>query len=223
MTDESAKTKFHLAAKNIPLTSFDINYPKIAYISDWNGLNGNQYIGVTPSDTASDRNYKLTFEPATATNKSLKWKALNPEIAEYQELYGNGIVPKKSGIAKFKVTSEENPNLKKTVKIEFKYRYPLLSASPSKAIYELNENEYKDIEITTNPANATEQRFDWSFDTEGVARIDELVTRTSTNEPHKTTHRLVALSKGKVKAVGTPIDTTGGATPITLEIIVKRI
>lgn len=222
MTDESAKTKFHLAAKNIPLTSFDINYPKIAYISDWNGLNGNQYIGVTPSDTASDRNYKLTFEPATATNKSLKWKALNPEIAEYQELYGNGIVPKKSGIAKFKVTSEENPNLKKTVKIEFKYRYPLLSASPSKAIYELNENEYKDIEITTNPANATEQRFDWSFDTEGVARIDELVTRTSTNEPHKTTHRLVALSKGKVKAVGTPIDTTGGATHITLEIIVKE-
>lgn len=222
MPDESAKTKFHLAAKNIPLTSFDIKYPKIAYISDWNGLNGNQYIGVTPSDTASDRNYKITFEPATATNKSLKWKALNPEIAEYQELYGNGIVPKKSGIAKFKVTSEENPNLKKTVKIEFKYRYPLLSASPSKAIYELNENEYQDIEITANPANATEQRFNWSFDTEGVARIDELVTRTSTNEPHKTTHRLVALSKGKVKAVGTPIDTTGGATPITLEIIVKE-
>ena len=222
MTDESAKTKFHLAAKNIPLTGFDINYPKLAYISDWNGLNGNQYIGVTPSDTVSDRNYKLTFEPATATNKNLKWEALNPEIAEYQELFGNGIVPKKSGIAKFKVTSEENPSLKKTVKIEFKYRYPLLSASTAKTSYELKENEYHDIEIATNPTNATEQRFDWSFDTEGIARIDELVTRTSTSEPHKTTHRLVALSKGKVKAVGTPIDTTGGATPITLEIVVKE-
>ena len=222
MTDESAKTKFHLAAKNIPLTGFDINYPKLAYISDWNGLNGNQYIGVTPSDTVSDRNYKLTFEPATATNKNLKWEALNPEIAEYQELFGNGIVPKKSGIAEFKVTSEENPSLKKTVKIEFKYRYPLLSASTAKTSYELKENEYHDIEIATNPTNATEQRFDWSFDTEGIARIDELVTRTSTSEPHKTTHRLVALSKGKVKAVGTPIDTTGGATPITLEIVVKE-
>lgn len=222
MTDESAKTKFHLAAKNIPLTGFDINYPKLAYISDWNGLNGNQYIGVTPSDTVSDRNYKLTFEPATATNKNLKWEALNPEIAEYQELFGNGIVPKKSGIAEFKVTSEENPSLKKTVKIEFKYRYPLLSASTAKTSYELKENEYHDIEIATNPTNATEQRFDWSFDTEGIARIDELVTRTSTSEPHKTTHRLIALSKGKVKAVGTPIDTTGGATPITLEIVVKE-
>lgn len=222
MTDGSASTNFHLSANDVSIQSFDIEYPSVSYISDWNGLNGKQYIGITQSDTATDRNYKLSFFPTTTTNKSLNWKALTPDIAEYQELYGNGIVPKKNGIAKFEVTSVENPNLKKTVKIEFKYRYPLLSASPSKAIYELNENEYQDIEITANPANATEQRFDWSFDTEGVARIDELVTRTSTNEPHKTTHRLVALSKGKVKAVGTPIDTTGGATPITLEIIVKE-
>lgn len=222
MTDESASTKFHLSANDVSIQSFDIEYPSVAYISDWNGLNGKQYVGITQSDKATDRNYKLSFFPTTTTNKSLNWKALTPDIAEYQELYGNGIVPKKSGIAEFEVTSDENPNLKKSINIEFKYRNPLKSANPVQSSYELKENQSQEIEITANPANATEQRFNWSFDREGIVSIDELVTRTSTTEPHKTTHRLVALSKGKVKAVGTPVDKTGGATPITLEITVKE-
>lgn len=222
MTDESASTKFHLSANDVSIQSFDIEYPSVAYISDWNGLNGKQYVGITQSDTATDRNYKLSFFPTTTTNKSLNWKALTPDIAEYQELYGNGIVPKKSGIAEFEVTSDENPNLKKSINIEFKYRNPLKSANPVQSSFELKENQSQEIEITANPANATEQRFNWSFDREGIVSIDELVTRTSTTEPHKTTHRLVALSKGKVKAVGTPVDKTGGATPITLEITVKE-
>lgn len=222
MTDGSASTKFHLSANDVSIQNFDIEYPSVAYISDWNGLNGKQYVGITQSDKATDRNYKLSFFPTTTTNKSLNWKALTPDIAEYQELYGNGIVPKKNGIAKFEVTSDENPNLKKSINIEFKYKNPLKSANPVKSSYELKENQSQEIEITANPTNATEQRFNWSFDREGIVNIDELVTRTSTTEPHKTTHRLVALSKGKVKAVGTPVDKTGGATPITLEITVKE-
>ena len=43
--------------------------------------------------------------------------------------YHNGIVPKKAGVAKFELTSIDNPSLKQNISVEFKYLHPLEEAT----------------------------------------------------------------------------------------------
>ena len=223
MADNSARVSFNIVLKKVPITSFDISYPKTFYISDWNALNGNQYIGITEKKTQDqEENYWVDFNPSNADNKALTWKALTPEIAEFQPLYGNGIVPRKAGVAKFIVSSDENPELKKEVVIEFKYRYPLKSIKSDQESFELKKNEKLELPLSPSPSNATEQRIKWSYDKADIVEIENKVSRATLDETHKTKHILTAISPGTVKVTGIPEDSTAGAEKIEFTVTVKK-
>ena len=79
----------------------------------------------------------------------MKWTSENPEVAYYKPTYNSGIVPVKPGIAKFTVTSVDNPAVSTEVTIEFKYAKPLESASIEKDHYDLKAGDSILLNITS--------------------------------------------------------------------------
>lgn len=220
MKDGSAETIFKAVKENIKAKDFVVNIPEIAYITDWNQLNGKQYIGITEDKLGDypDRCYSIDFLPEETSNRAVIWESLTPEIAEFQPLYGNGIVPKKAGTALFRITSESNPELKKEIRITFKYQKPLKAMSIEKNKFILNKFESIELPMKALPTDATEQRYKWSFDKPGIVKIEENVSRKNLHVSHTTTHTMEALKEGTVKVTGIPFDSTGGAKPISFDV-----
>ena len=225
MNDGTASIDFKAINKAIKMENFQIEYPKIAYIQRWNALGG-YYVGVTPSckDDSRETSYYINFNPSNTSNTELEWNALTPEVATHMVAYGNGIIPKKSGIARFEVTSKENPKLKQIVEMEFRYKNPLKSASIENKDLNVKEGEDLELKIAAVPSNATEQRFNWSYSKEGIVKISDSIYLPYSNQAndYETRHLLTALSAGKVRVTGVPYDETGGAKPIVFDITIKE-
>ena len=216
--DKSAKVEFKAISKKVDLESFKITYPKVVYIDQYNGL-GEKWIGSTQG--THEGGHSIEFFPANASNQKLNWEALNPEVAEYEYLHGNGIVPKKAGVAKFIVTSEENPKLRQDVELEFKYRHPLEKMEIEKTDYQLKPYEMVNLELNPTPSNATEQRYIWSYSKEGIVKVTSKVSRTGVHDPHVFGHMLSAKKPGTVTVTGTPLDDTAGANKIQFTVTVE--
>lgn len=214
MIDKTAQFTFEAISEKVDAIDFNIGVPNIAYIDKWNVL-GNQFIGLIPS---------IDFMPENATNKKTIWEALTPEIAEYRAEHNNGIVPKKAGVAKFRVTAVDNPALVKDVIVEFKYKTPLTNTIIEKENIVIEQFTEMELPIKATPENATEQRFNWSFDKEGIVEISENIYFDSVhnvNGKTVTSHKLVAKKVGTVTVVGTPIDNTADCEPIKFKVTVK--
>ena len=198
---------------HVPVEDMNVTLPKEFYIDKWNSLGG-YYVGVQPHS-----GYQISFTPSNATNKDVTWEALTPDIATHMEQFDNGIIPKKAGTARFKVTSKDNPSVSKEVSIDFKYLVPAQSVSIEKTDYELAVGTTIPLYPSFTPGNASEQRFDWTFDQEGIIRIEEYV---KTDESGTSTkwfeHKIVGLKNGTVKVTGTPMDTTSGCNPISFTV-----
>ena len=220
--NKKIQAKFKAVSQKVPLESFSISVPKVWYIHEWNGLGG-YYLGIEEGSNP-EKNFQCTFEPANAGNKKLYWKALTPEIAEYMEAFHNGIIPKKAGIAKFEVSSIENPDIKQEISVEFKYQYPLQGVTLKKDTIELEEGSYTNFEIETNPKDASEQRFHWSYDKEGIVKVGDTVTidPSDVSIPKETIHTIRALKAGVVTVTGTPYDETANCKPIQFTVNVLK-
>lgn len=214
-SNANVKVSFSLTANIVQLKDFTVKTDKIAYIDAWNTLVGTQYVGTS---------YSVSYNPTNASNRDLVWEDLTPEIAEYSnDVFSNGIVPKKAGIAKFMVSSKQNPEIKHEVQIEFKYRYPLKSASVEGETFDIKPNEQKRLTITTTPSNATEQRFNWSYSEDGIVKVNDEINGSISDPTAKTTiHSLRALKEGTVTVTGTPIDDTAGCQPVVFTVRVKK-
>ena len=140
------------------------------------------------------------------------------------EAFDNGIVPKKAGIAKFKVSSKSNPEISTEVSVEFRYKYPLTAAKAENEKYELEEGNAQEFKIQATPENATEQRFHWSYSQEGIVEVKDSVSQdaANVNAPKKTIHTLKALKSGKVTVTGTPFDETGSCKPVSFDVVVTK-
>ena len=112
------------ASKQVDVKEIDVVYPETFYIDSWNAL-GNQYNGITYYSYDPQSRYEVKIKPENATNKNVVWTAHQPDIAEFQETFGNGIVPKKSGSASFTISSVSNPEIKKDITICFQYKNPV--------------------------------------------------------------------------------------------------
>ncbi|MBV1684186.1 Ig-like domain-containing protein [Eubacterium callanderi] len=214
MIDNTAvNASFRATSEKVGVERMEVEVPEVWDIDAWNGLGG-YYVGIT--------DYKIKVYPENASNKEVEWKALNPEVAEYMVMFANGIVPKKAGTAAFEVTSKDNPSLKQTVSVDFRYKTPLKSASMDKAI-EIEQYQSLKLDLNCNPENATEQRFDWSYDKPGIVEIKESVEQVGDDwRNYRAIHTLTAKKTGTVTVTGTPWDTTGGAKPITFTVNVKE-
>lgn len=220
MLDGSAKAHFSATSSEVPVTGLDIQMPDSWQIDGWNGL-GNQYSGLQPNiaDGCVAR-----VEPSNASNQDLKWEALTPDIAFYQPEYHNGIVPVKAGTARFRVSSVENPSVSEEFSIDLSYRYPLQSVSALSTELTLKKGTVQELDIRTVPENATEQRFVWTYDKEGIVQVQDTITSdtSNVNNPRITVHSMYAKAVGTVKVTATPMDTTGGAKPIVFTVTVTE-
>ena len=222
LVENGISAKFKVTSNHVPLKSFSLTVPKVWYIHEWNGLGG-YYLGIMQG-TNPDKNFQVKFEPENASNKELLWKALTPDIAEYMEAFHNGIIPKKAGIARFEVSSVENPQIKQEVVVEFKYKYPLKTATVEKDTFELEQGEYINFKINTAPKDASEQRFKWSYSKEGIVRVGDTVNIDPSNvsTPKETIHTLTTLEPGVVTVTGVPLDQTAGCEPIQFKVKVYK-
>ena len=218
---------FKAKLKPATMTDFEVKLPTTYKINAWNNLagswsskttGGGYFVGITEGE-GSD-NYKIIPTPANATNTEVTWEALTPEIATYMDQFKNGIIPVKAGKAKFKVTSKANPQLSKIVEINLEYKDPMKSAEFIEKEITLKPGQtISDIGIKFSPERPSEQRFDWTFDNDGIVDIEEIVESTgNTGDLPKFKHKITAIKEGTVTATATPWDMTGGAKPITLKI-----
>lgn len=213
------KVEFKATSKKIEVTGLTVTYPETFYINNWNGL-GNQYVGITSHAPDKDGRYEINIEPYNATVKDVQWVSHNPEIAEFQETYNNGIVPKKAGTAKFTVTSVDNPAAKQEITIRFEYKNPLEKVELKKTDYTLEQYETLDLNLIVTPSNATNQKFVWTYSQEGIVKVEDRVS--SGVGTMTTTHVLSALQQGTVTVTGVPIDDTKGANSIQFTVTVTE-
>lgn len=215
-------------AKLVPnsMTDFEVKLPTTYKISAWNNLvgswssktGGGYFVGISEGE-GSD-NYKIIPTPANATNTEVTWEALTPEIATYMDQFKNGIIPVKAGKAKFKVTSKANPQLSKIVEVDLQYKIQMTSAEFTNKEIVLKPGETTtDLGLKLTPEVPSEQRFNWTFDKEGIVENEEVVESTGkTGDLPKFIHKITAKKPGTVTATATPWDMTGGAKPITVKI-----
>ena len=219
--DSSVSTSFTLYSDPVAIQDFSVHMPSVWYIDAWNGLVGGQYAGINNGN--GDTEYSVSFVPYNTSNQKLIWKNLAPEIAEYsEEAFAEGIVPKKAGVAKFEVSSAQNPEIKHEVSVEFKYKYPLTTANTN-ATLTLDKDATQSLEIAVVPTNATEQRFNWTYSEDGIVEVTDSVYQdpNSVLTPKVTSHSIQALKAGVVTVTGTPYDQTGNCAPVVFTVKVN--
>ena len=221
-SDPSIFVEFKAVSSGVALQAISVNVPRVWYIDSWNGL-ADYYVGIQKGDNP-DNNYKINYTPSNASDKEVVWEPLTEDIATHMEAFDNGIVPKKAGIAKFKVSSKSNPEIATEVSVEFRYKYPLTAAKAENEKYELEEGNAQEFKIQATPENATEQRFHWSYSQEGIVEVKDSVSQdaANVNAPKKTIHTLKALKLGKVTVTGTPFDETGSCKPVSFDVVVTK-
>lgn len=218
-TDPSVFVEFKAVSLEVALQTISVSVPNVWYINGWNGLGG-YYVGIEEGDD-SDNNYQINYTPFNASDKEVVWEPLTEDIATHMEAYGNGIVPKKAGIAKFKVSSKSNPEISTEVSVKFCYKYPLTAANVEQKEYTVEEGNSLEFNIQATPEHATEQRFHWSYSKEGIVEVRDSVSQDVFNV--KTTQHVInALKTGKVTVTGVPFDETGSCKPVSFDVVVTK-
>lgn len=220
------RTTVDIRATIVHPESVEVTAPKEAYVDDWDGAFG-QYVGIRQGQGAGW--YQVRVYPENTSNPGVKWTDLTPDIATFQEKHSAGIVPKKAGTAKFRVTCVDNPKASTIVTVRFKYLKPLRTAVPEKAVYyaKSGDSPIPLVILTNGERNsvkgASEQRFHWSYSTSGVASVKDSVhyDPSSVTIPRWVEHSITILGDGVVYVTGKPYDTTGGCRPVHFKVIVS--
>ncbi|MDO4515411.1 MAG: hypothetical protein Q4B72_15435, partial [Lachnospiraceae bacterium] len=173
-----------------------VECPSKATVGDWNG-GLNQFVGIMEGQGG----YRVIVTPDNASNPGVTWKDLTPDVATFQKLHAAGIVPKKAGTARFKVSCVANPKINTEVSILFQYEKPLKTAEAEKNVYYAKVGDKTlDLTIITNgqknsSKGASEQRFNWSYSTSGVVKVKDAVhyDKTSVTIPNWFSHTISIL------------------------------
>ena len=221
--DRSVSVSFDIRASIVKPTGVKVICPARATVGDWNGA-FNQYVGIMEGEGG----YRVEVTPSNASNPGVTWESLTPDVATFQSLHALGIVPKKAGTARFKVTCVDNPNVSTTVSVLFQYEKPLKTAVAEKSVYYAKTGDKTiDLKIITNgmadsSRGASEQRFSWSYSTSGVVRVSDSVhyDKTSVTVPNWFSHTITIIGEGTVYVTGTPYDATENCKPVTFKVVV---
>ncbi|MEF9918233.1 MAG: Ig-like domain-containing protein, partial [Eubacterium sp.] len=221
--DLSVVSKDNGMSKNLKVTSEYVKVEKIISpeparifeIDSWNALGG-YYVGMTEP--------AFTVLPENASDKSVTWTEHTPDIAiNMVDMFANGLVPKKNGLARFTVTSNDDKTINHTFEIDYRYKNPVKSVSIDQKEINAPFNDTVNLSLNFSPTNATEQRFDWTYDQNGIVEIkDQVVTKPSDSVGRETVHTMRTLKEGTVTVTGTPWDTSSGAQAISFKVNVSK-
>ena len=222
--DRSVSVTVNIQATIVKPTGVKVICPSKATVGDWNGA-FNQYVGIMEGQDG----YRVEVTPSNASNPGVTWEDLTPDVATFQTLHALGIVPKKAGTAKFRVTCVADPKISTTVTILFQYEKPLKTAEAENDVYYAKTSDKTiSLNIITNgqkdsAKGASEQRFYWSYSTSGVAKVTDTVhyDKTSVTIPNWFSHSISILGEGIVYVTGTPYDTTENCKPVTFKVVVS--
>lgn len=222
----SVNTTVYIEATIVHPTGVKVVCPSKATVGDWNGAL-NQYVGIMEGMEAG--RYHVVVTPDNASNPGVTWENLTPDVATFQTLHAAGIVPKKAGTAKFKVSCVDNPSINTTVSILFQYEKPLKTAEAEKDVYYAKTSDKSvGLTIITNDQKdsakgASEQRFNWTYSTAGVVKVTDAVhyDKTSVTIPNWFSHTISILGEGTVYVTGTPYDTTENCKPVKFKVVVS--
>lgn len=213
--DKNIRARFKAECTYVPLQSFTLNVPSTCKITGFDQMYGGlQGVG-------QDYLYPVCT-PSNATNKNINWESLTPDIAIYRSDHQAGLVPYKAGTARFKATSADNPNLSQEVQVVFTYKTPLTKMELSQTEYTVNNKSTTELNIKATPSNATDQRFNWSYDISNIVQVTDSIIYSSTDgSVIGTRHSLFAKNPGTVTVTGTPVDDTAGCNTIQFKVTVK--
>ena len=223
-SDRSVSVTVYIKATIVHATGIQVICPSKATVGDWNGA-FNQYVGIMEGQGG----YQVVVTPYNTSNPSVTWEDLTPDVATFQTLHAAGIVPKKAGTAKFKVSCVENPKISTMVTIMFQYEKPLKTAEAEQDVYYAKPSDKTiNLNIITNgqkdsSKGASEQRFKWSYSTSGVVKVTDSVhyDKTSVTIPNWFSHTISILGEGTVYVTGTPYDETENCKPVKFKVVVS--
>ncbi len=226
MLDDTATLNFDTTSSYVKQTGFEGEVPATWEIHDWNSL-GDAFVGMryNPMEEVEQygsKGYTLRVLPRNASYSSIKWESLNPDVAVYDPLHANGLVPKKPGKATFIAKLLDDESITKQFTVEFKYRHELKKATVKEKEIKMTVNGLRDLKIDVAPQNASEQRFRWTYEGDGEVLVADKVNTdpNDVNVEKWTTHNLIAKKAGTVKVTGVPFDETGDIKAKTIEFVV---
>ncbi|MDY3249442.1 MAG: Ig-like domain-containing protein [Candidatus Choladocola sp.] len=229
LSDGAPSVSFMAVCNEIKATGMYIDVDdannNVCYIDEWQDL-GQHYVGIRPGTwdavTGEKQNdgYHITFEPYNTTQRDVKWEVVEgADVATHSELHSDGIIPYKAGTVKFKVTNLYNEEIYQYVTVTFKYKNPLQSVSAEDS-YAMAKGSSIYLNLDLNPANATEQRFNWTYDKSGIVEVTDKIESSEDGMESWTVHKIKAVGEGIVTVTGTPWDQTAGCKPVTFTVAV---
>ena len=227
VTDSTVSASFRIISDHVRVTGIDVYVPPVTYIDYWDQVAG-QFTGILEGDAGEKEKYHVTVSPENASNPSVIWEAITPEIATQSDLHSQGIVPKKAGTAEFIVRSIENPAVFKKVSVQFKYRNPLYTAEPDQEVYHVKKGQTISFNIITNGKKnsrdgASDQRFKWTYNTSGIAQVtDKVISDVTLSGAKECKHYIRGTKAGTVYATGFPYDDSESCKPVKIKIVVTN-
>ncbi len=228
LDDNEVKTSFKTNSVYVKGEGIGGEIPKRWPIHDWNDM-GKKFVGMRSyspeEEVTKDWGHTMHTLPRNASYHDLRWESHDPEIAEFDPLHSNGLVPKKPGKARFTISLPDNPAVKKDVEVEFYYKNPLTVAKvkPEDEKIVMAVGEVKELNLLIEPQYASEQRFNWKYEGDGQVGVRDKVCidPTDVNVEKWTVHTLRAIKPGKVTVTGVPYDETGDLQKKTVKFTVE--
>ena len=217
--NNAVSASFKANACVVPLTGFTVE-AKQNWELDRLFFADGRYVGVARAEDP-EKGYVLNVEPANATELDFQWISSDPSVAEFEELHSAGIVPYKAGNVHFTVVSKAHPEMKQELDFSFTYKTPLESVVANQAHYDLTVGQTAFADLRLNPVDATQQRFVWTYDSEGVVSVETVIELDEEGIAHYR-HPITALGAGEVIVTGTPVDDTANCLPVRFTVKVQR-
>ncbi len=221
-----APVTISVTSEYVPITSI------VPGISGTHSIHGRNSMG---SGQFNDIPLTVSVEPANASYKT-KYEVISsdPEIAQFggRAAY----VPYKAGTVTFTAKADDQGTpVEGSSKVTFVYENPLVSVSaPEKPITAEVGNkvplELKFVGKNSDYAAVSEPELVWTYSQTGIVSISrpdslkqirDTGTLDSGNWVASDQYVLKALKPGTVQVTGTPVDTTGGAQPVTFSVTVS--